>query len=143
MVIDDYAHHPSEVRAILNAIRSGWPDTRIVVIFQPHRYTRTRDLFVEFCHVLAEVDVLLLMNVYPAGEDVIAGADSQALIETIRANTHTRPILIKTRDELHSILPDLLEDGDILLIMGAGDIGSLGPELVAQHGNMSRQEYAN
>jgi UDP-N-acetylmuramate--alanine ligase len=143
MVIDDYAHHPSEIRAILNAIRSGWPGTRIVVIFQPHRYTRTRDLFAEFCHVLAGVDVLLLLNVYPAGEEVIAGADSQALIETIRINTHSKSLLIKNRDELNFILPDLLENGDIVLIMGAGDIGSLGPELVAQHGNKSQQEYAN
>jgi UDP-N-acetylmuramate--alanine ligase len=143
MVIDDYAHHPSEISAVLSAIRTGWPGTRIVVIFQPHRYTRTRDLFAEFCQVLADIDVLLLMNVYPAGEMPVAGADSQALIDNIRATTQGKSLLIKNRDDLHLILPDLVANGDILLIMGAGDIGSLGPELVAQHKNISRQECVN
>jgi len=143
MVIDDYAHHPSEIRAILAALKSGWPDTRIVVIFQPHRFTRTRDLFDEFCRVLAEVDVLLLFNVYPAGEKPIAGADSQALCEAIRASSNHKPLLIQDRAELNTVLPGVLEDNDIILIMGAGDIGSLGPELMAQYKTAAHQGYIN
>jgi UDP-N-acetylmuramate--alanine ligase len=135
LVIDDYAHHPTEIRATLSAVRTGWPDARVIVIFQPHRYTRTRDLFDEFCEVLAEMEVLMLMQVYPAGEKPIHGADSLSLCKGIASRTKTKPLLIDSRDVLPSVLTEILEDEDILLIMGAGDIGSLGAELIRQHGN--------
>ncbi|MEX2354052.1 MAG: Mur ligase family protein, partial [Gammaproteobacteria bacterium] len=143
MVIDDYAHHPSEIRAILDAVRTGWPDTRIVAVFQPHRYTRTRDLFSEFCSVLAGIEVLILMNVYPAGEPPVTGADSQTLCEAIAGHGKSKPVRVDNREQLLTELPGIVEDGDILLIMGAGDIGSLGPELLAQYGNNEHQASAN
>jgi UDP-N-acetylmuramate--alanine ligase len=134
MVVDDYAHHPSEIRATLNAIRTGWPGLGIVVIFQPHRYTRTRDLFKEFCEVLAEVDALILLNVYPAGEKYIAGADSRSLADAVTTRDGKKPLLIENREILLSAIPDMVTDKDVLLIMGAGDIGSLGAELISHYG---------
>lgn len=140
MVIDDYAHHPSEIKAILNAIRSGWPGRRVIVIFQPHRFTRTRDLFEDFCNVLAEVDELLLLDVYPAGEKPLDGADSPALSAAISKHKSTKPCLIHDRDELGPVLSGIIKENDILLIMGAGDIGSLGPDLVARYGSSLYQD---
>ncbi len=134
MVVDDYAHHPSEIRATLSAIRTGWPGLGIVVIFQPHRYTRTRDLFNEFCDVLSDVDALILLNVYPAGEKYIAGADSRSLCDAIKIRDGGKPLLIEDRESLTSVLPDLVADKSILLIMGAGDIGNLGTELISHYG---------
>jgi len=133
-VIDDYAHHPSEIRAILNAVRDGWNGLRIVVIFQPHRYTRTRDLFEEFCTVLSEIEMLFLLHVYPAGESPLPGADSQSLSQAISVRRKTSPTLVQNRPELYSLLPGVLSDDDILLILGAGDIGSLGSELIGNFG---------
>ena len=135
LVIDDYAHHPTEIKATLSAIRTGWPGLRVVVIFQPHRFTRTRDLFDEFCRVLSEIEVLLLLHVYPAGEIPIEGSDSRSLCDAIVSSGKAVPLLIDSRDSLLSVLPDVLEDKDILLIMGAGDVGSLGAELINQYGN--------
>lgn len=134
LLVDDYAHHPSEIRATLNAIRTGWPGLGIVVIFQPHRYTRTRDLFKEFCEVLAEVDALILLNVYPAGEKYIAGADSRALADAVTTRDGKKPLLIENREILLSVIPDMVTDKDVVLIMGAGDIGSLGAELISNYG---------
>ena len=133
-VIDDYAHHPSEIKAILNAVRDGWNGLRIVVIFQPHRYTRTRDLFEEFCDVLSDIEILFLLNIYPAGESPLPGVDSQSLSQAISVRRKVSPTLIENRSELYSILPDVLSDDDILLTLGAGDIGSLGSELVGNLG---------
>ena len=134
LLIDDYAHHPSEISAILNAVRSGWKDRRIAVIFQPHRYTRTRDLFEEFCRVLADTDVLILLEIYPAGEPEIPGVNSRSLCNGIRIRGKVEPVFIEDRDELNTLLPSVVEDGDILLSLGAGDIGSLSGGLLERFG---------
>lgn len=125
-MIDDYGHHPSEVRAVLNAIRSGWPGRRLVMIFQPHRYSRTHDLFEEFVKVLSdEPDALILLDVYSAGEAPIAGAEAKDLSRAIRARGRLDPILTGSMVEIETLLPGLLRDGDVLLTMGAGDIGNV------------------
>ena len=104
---------------------------RLVVAFQPHRYTRTRDLLDDFANVLAEVDVLVLTEVYPAGEAPIAGADGRALARAVRARGKVDPVLIEHPRELRGALPPLLRDGDLLLLMGAGDIGAAANEIAA------------
>lgn len=134
LLIDDYAHHPREIAVILDAIKEGWPGQRLIVVFQPHRYTRTRDLFEDFCQVLTEVDVLIVLNVYAAGESAIAGADSRSLCRAIRLRGKVDPIFLEDRDEIHSLLPGIIQDEDILLILGAGDIGSLNGELLQRYG---------
>lgn len=129
LLIDDYAHHPSEISCTLEAVRAGWPDRRVVVVFQPHRYTRTRDLFEDFVQVLSRIDVLLMLDIYPAGETAIAGADSRSLCRAIRLRGQVEPVFVEERDELYSLLPGVLQANDLLLVLGAGDIGSLAPEL--------------
>ncbi len=124
-LIDDYGHHPTEVEATITAVRSGWPNKRLVMIYQPHRYTRTRDLYEDFANVLSKVDVLLLLDVYAAGEDVIAGADSRSLCRTIRLRGHIDPIFVEDTKALERVLCDVLDDGDLVLTQGAGDIGTL------------------
>lgn len=123
-LVDDYGHHPKELAAVFEAARGGWPDCRLVVAFQPHRYSRTRDLFDDFAGVLSDVDALVLTEVYPAGEAPIAGADAKALARAIRARGRIDPVVVGGADELASVLPDILQDGDLLLMMGAGDIGA-------------------
>ena len=123
-LVDDYGHHPSELEAVFAAARGGWPDKRLVVAFQPHRYSRTRDLFDEFAAVLSTVDALVLTEVYPAGEAPIAGADAKALARAIRARGRVDPVVVGGASDLPSVLPDVLQDGDLLLLMGAGDIGA-------------------
>ena len=129
LLVDDYGHHPSELAAVFAAARGGWPEKRLVVAFQPHRYSRTRDLLDDFSRVLAEVDVLILTEVYPAGEAPIANADARALARAIRARGKVDPVLVEHPRDLRSALPSLLEDGDMLLLMGAGDIGAAALEL--------------
>jgi UDP-N-acetylmuramate--alanine ligase len=124
-LLDDYGHHPTEVAATLAAARTGWPDKRLVVAFQPHRYTRTRDLFEDFSRVLANTDTLLLTEIYAAGEEPIAGADGRALCAAIRARGQVNPVFIENIDDLSDALLNVLEDGDILLTLGAGSIGSV------------------
>ena len=126
MLIDDYGHHPSEVEATIKAIRSGWPEKRLVVLFQPHRYSRTRDLFEDFVHALSQVDQLLLLEVYSAGEDVISGADSRALSRSIRNRGKVDPIFIEQHEEINEVLMEIIMDGDILLTLGAGNVGAIG-----------------
>jgi UDP-N-acetylmuramate--alanine ligase len=125
LLIDDYAHHPREIAPTLAAVRAGWPDRRLVVVFQPHRYSRTHDLFDDFIHVLSEVDVLVLGEVYAAGEPPISGADGRALARGIRARGHIDPVFVENLDTLPGVLNDLLQDGDVLLTLGAGDIGTV------------------
>ena len=137
LMIDDYAHHPSEIRAITGALADGWPDRRVVVVFQPHRYTRTRDLFEEFCQVLSELDILLLLDVYPAGEPPIQGADSRSLSRALRVRGKVEPILVGTEVELQAVLGNVMGDNDILLLLGAGDISALGARLLDAYGNGS------
>jgi UDP-N-acetylmuramate--alanine ligase len=130
-LIDDYAHHPTEVAATLSACKNAWPDKRLVAVFQPHRYTRTRDLFEDFSQVLAECDVLILTEIYAAGEDVIAGADGRALCAAIRARGKVSPIFIEDVENLGTDLPSILQDGDVVLTMGAGSIGRIASQLKA------------
>jgi UDP-N-acetylmuramate--alanine ligase len=129
LLVDDYGHHPRELQAVFDAARAGWPQRRLVVAFQPHRYTRTRDLLDDFAHVLSGVDALLLTDVYAAGETPIPGADAKALARAIRARGRIDPVLVGGVHELHEVLPDVLVDGDLLLLLGAGDIGHVAQEL--------------
>lgn len=123
-VVDDYGHHPKELEAVFKAARGGWPDRRLVVAFQPHRYSRTRDLFDEFAGVLSGVDALVLTEVYPAGEQPIAGAAAKDLARAIRARGRIEPVVVGSAKQLDGVLNELLQDGDLLLMMGAGDIGA-------------------
>ncbi|HEY5782606.1 MAG TPA: UDP-N-acetylmuramate--L-alanine ligase [Lysobacter sp.] len=132
-LVDDYGHHPKELEAVFAAARGGWPDKRLVVAFQPHRYSRTRDLFDEFAAVLSSVDVLVLTEVYPAGEAPIAGADAKSLARAIRARGRIDPVVVGGAGELGGVLSDILNDGDLLLMMGAGDIGHAAQQIAA-HG---------
>ncbi len=129
MLVDDYGHHPRELAAVFAAARNGWPNKRLVVAFQPHRYTRTRDLLDDFANVLAEVDVLVLTEVYPAGETPIANADGRALARAVRARGKVDPVLVEHPRDLRAALPPLLYDGDLLLLLGAGDIGASTTEI--------------
>ena len=124
MIVDDYGHHPTEIAATLSAASSGWPGKRVVLVFQPHRYSRTRDLMDDFATVLSDADVLVLLEVYAAGEEPIAGADGRAMARAIRSRGSVEPVFVETLDDLQPVLLDLLEDGDLLLTMGAGDIGA-------------------
>lgn len=131
MLVDDYGHHPRELAAVFAAARGGWPSRRLVVAFQPHRYTRTRDLLDDFANVLAEADVLVLTEIYPAGEAPIANADGRALARAVRARGKVDPVLVEHPRELRQALAPLLRDGDLLLLLGAGDIGAAANEIAA------------
>ena len=129
MVIEDYGHHPTELTATIAAARSGWPDKRIVTVFQPHRYSRTHALFDEFSQALADSDVVVLTDIYPAGEEAIDGVDSGALCQSIRARGRVNPVLISNVLDLPRDLPLMLEDGDLVLLLGAGNIGQVAQEI--------------
>ena len=132
LLVDDYGHHPREVAATLAAVRGGWPERRLVLAFQPHRYSRTRDLFEDFAQVLSEVDVLLVMEVYAAGEEVIPGADGRALCRAIRTRGKVDPIFVESVEQLAEALRGVLRDGDLVLTMGAGDVGAAAQQLPQQ-----------
>ncbi len=132
LLVDDYGHHPSEVAATVAAARNAWPERRLVMAYQPHRYTRTRDLYEDFAKVLSTVDSLLLLEVYSAGEAAIAGADSRSLCRSIRARGQLDPIYVATPADLPAALADVLQDGDVLMTQGAGNIGALAKQLAAQ-----------
>lgn len=129
MLVDDYGHHPSEVAATIAAARSGWPQRRLVMCYQPHRYSRTRDLYEDFVDVLGETDELLLLEVYPAGEEPVAGADSRSLCRSLRQQAGLEPIYVKYVDELAWRLADVIQPGDLVLTQGAGNVGALAREL--------------
>ncbi len=131
MLVDDYGHHPTEVDVTIQAARNGWPEKRLVMIFQPHRYSRTRDLYDDFANVLEQVDVLLMLDVYSAGEKPIAGADSRALCRTIRARGQIEPIFVADVASLPNVLANVLQDGDLVLTQGAGDVGKVAKNLAA------------
>ncbi len=133
-LVDDYGHHPRELEATFQAMRAAHPDKRLVVAFQPHRYTRTRDLFDNFCEVLSTADALLLLEVYPAGEAPIAGADSKSLARGIRARGKVEPVYLKSVAELPEAVEGVLRDHDLLLTIGAGDIGAAPALLVQKFG---------
>ncbi|MDD1618737.1 MAG: UDP-N-acetylmuramate--L-alanine ligase, partial [Methylococcaceae bacterium] len=128
-LVDDYGHHPREIAATLEALRQAWPDRRSVIIFQPHRYTRTRDLFEDFVQILSTVDVLILMDVYPAGEAVISGADGRALSRAIRMRGQVDPVFVDVWQELPKILAGIVRPDDVILTMGAGNVGQIATQL--------------
>ncbi len=133
-MIDDYGHHPNEIRATLEAIRAAWPQQRITAVFQPHRYSRTRDLFEDFAQVLSTVDCLLMLDVYPAGEAHIKDADGRALCRAIRKRGRIEPIFVERMDELEEVLRAVVEADDIVVMLGAGSIGAFAARYAEQHG---------
>jgi UDP-N-acetylmuramate--alanine ligase len=129
LLVDDYGHHPTEVAATLDAVRQGWPGRRLVLAFQPHRYTRTRDLLDDFGRVLGDCDVLLVTEVYGAGEAPIAGADGRAICRAVRSRGVMEPVFVEHVEDLAESLRSVLHDGDVVLTMGAGNIGAVAQEL--------------
>ncbi|MSR13108.1 MAG: UDP-N-acetylmuramate--L-alanine ligase [Gammaproteobacteria bacterium] len=123
LVIDDYGHHPRELAAMIRTAREGWPARRLVVAFQPHRYSRTRDLFDDFVAVLSGIDVLLILDVYAAGEKPIPGADAHALCRAIRVRGHLDPIFVSSPSDLTNVLASIARNGDLVMFLGAGSIG--------------------
>ncbi|AXQ28082.1 UDP-N-acetylmuramate--L-alanine ligase [Solimonas sp. K1W22B-7] len=132
LLVDDYGHHPREIAATFQAMRAAHPQRRLVVAFQPHRYSRTRDLFDDFCDILSSADALLLTEVYAAGETPIEGADGRALARGIRARGKVEPVLIRGVQELPGALESIIRDGDLILTLGAGDIGTA-PALLSRY----------
>ena len=129
MLVDDYGHHPTEVDATIKAARAGWPDKNLVMLFQPHRFTRTRDLYDDFANVLTQVDTLLMLEVYPAGEAPIPGADSRSLCRTIRVRGKIDPILVPDPAQVAEMLAPVLTGNDLILVQGAGNIGKIARSL--------------
>ncbi len=138
LLIDDYGHHPREIIAALQAIRDAWPQKRLVLVFQPHRYTRTKMLFDDFTQALSNVDVLLLSEIYSAGEKPIAGITGRALAQSIRQGGKIAPIFVEQLQDLPWLLENILQDGDILLIQGAGNIGSVAQQLAMKYDKFAR-----
>lgn len=132
MMVDDYGHHPTEVDVTIQAARQGWEDKRLVMIFQPHRYSRTRDLFDDFVHTLSQVDVLIMLEVYAASETPIAGADSRSLCRSIRNLGKIDPIFVADKNQLAELLPQVLQEGDLVLAQGAGDISKIARQLTTE-----------
>ncbi len=132
MLVDDYGHHPKELQVTIDAIRGGFADRRLVMLFQPHRYSRTHDLYEDFVKVLSQVDVLLLMEVYPAGEKEVVGADGRSLCGSVRKRSQLDPVFIERNEPLKETLQQILQPNDLLLTQGAGDIGNVAVE-ITQH----------
>ena len=133
-LVDDYGHHPAEMDATIQAARGAFPGRRLVVVFQPHRYTRTRDVFEDFTRVLSQADLLLLTEVYPAGEEPIIAADSKSLARAIRVHGKVEPIYIEEVDKLAHAVLGVVQDGDVVLVMGAGSVARVAPQ-IAQMGS--------
>ncbi|HEY3808873.1 MAG TPA: UDP-N-acetylmuramate--L-alanine ligase [Steroidobacteraceae bacterium] len=131
-IVDDYGHHPTEIAATLEALRQAWPGRRLVLVFQPHRYTRTRDLLDDFANVLAGVDVLFIGEVYAAGETPIKGADGRAICRAVRSRGRVEPVFVEKLENVASALHGVLRAEDVLITMGAGHIGAIAQELPAQ-----------
>ena len=140
LLVDDYGHHPRELMATIKAVREGWPDKRLVLAFQPHRYSRTRDLFEDFVDVLNEVDVLVLLDVFAAGEKPIAGSDGPALSTAIRQRGKLIPIFVKDIEQLPLILKDVIRPNDIVMTSGAGNIGAASAQLLGQLTDIFKNE---
>ena len=131
-LIDDYGHHPHEMAATLQALRGAWPEKRVIVAFQPHRYTRTRDCFDAFVDVLADIEGLVLAEVYPAGEKPIEGADSEHLAQAIAAKGRHTPVVVPVTEVARAI-EAMANDGDIVITMGAGSIGRVAPQIAEEN----------
>jgi UDP-N-acetylmuramate--alanine ligase len=143
MLVDDYGHHPTEIAATVAAARAGWPGRRLVLVFQPHRFTRTRDLLDDFATVLSDADILVLLEVYAAGEAPIAGADGRAIARAVRSRGAVEPVFVESLDNLVPVLDGLLKKDDLLLTMGAGDIGAFAaslPERLSRHPKLKVQK---
>ena len=130
-LIDDYGHHPHEMAATLEAVRGAYPDRRVLVAFQPHRYSRTRDCFEDFAKVLSSVDALVLADVYPAGETPIPGADGRSLARAVRLMGHTDLIFVDRAVDMDDAIMTMARDGDVVVTMGAGNVGLVAPRLKA------------
>ena len=130
-LIDDYGHHPTEMAATLDAVRRSFPGRRLVLAFQPHRYTRTRDLFEDFVKVLSTADALLVADVYPAGEAPIVAADGRALTRALRIGGRIEPVFVEDVSEMPAAIRAIVRDGDVVLTMGAGSIGQVSPLVAA------------
>ncbi len=135
VLIDDYAHHPTEIAATLQAVRAAYKNKRLIAIFQPHRYTRTRDLFEDFSNVLSDVDVLVLTEVYSAGESAIAGADSRSLARSIRNRGHVDPVFIDSISDIAESIVNMLQHDDVVITLGAGSVGALPDSLIEHFAN--------
>jgi len=131
-IVDDYGHHPTEIAATLEALRQAWPGRRLVLVFQPHRYTRTRDLLDDFARVLSDVEVLFVTEVYAAGESRIKGADGRAICRAVRGRGKVEPVFLENVGQIAAALRGVLLDGDVVVTMGAGHIGAVAQELPAQ-----------
>lgn len=131
LLIDDYGHHPREVEVTMEAARLSWPGKRLVMVYQPHRYTRTRDLFTEFSEVLSRPDVLLLLDIYSAGESRIEGVSGRNLVQSIQSKGKVKPIFVEKHADLAQTLQSVLQPDDILMLQGAGNIGALAAHLAA------------
>lgn len=130
-LVDDYGHHPVEIAATIAAAHGAFPGRRLMVAFQPHRYTRTRDVFEDFVKVLSTADVLLLTEVYAAGESPIVAADGKSLVRAIRVQGKVEPIFVETVEELPAAILSIVQDGDVVLVMGAGSVGSVAQNLAS------------
>ena len=131
-IVDDYGHHPTEIAATLDALRQAWPERRLVLAFQPHRYTRTRDLLDDFASVLCGFDVLLITEVYAAGEAPIKGADGRAICRAVRGRGKLEPVFVSRAENIGTALRDVLRDGDVVVTMGAGHIGAIAHGLLSK-----------
>jgi UDP-N-acetylmuramate--alanine ligase len=132
-LVDDYGHHPREVEATIKAARQSYPDRRLVLLFQPHRFTRTRDCFEDFVRVLSDVDVLVLLDVYAAGEKPIPGADGRTLARSIRLLGQVNPVFVQQHEDLPTVLKAILQSNDLLLTQGAGNVGAIAADLAANN----------
>ena len=133
LLVDDYGNHPTEVRATLESARQAWPERRVVMVYQPHRYTRTRDLYEDFVAVLSSCDVLVLLDVYSAGEDAIPGADSRSLTRSIRQRGQMEPMFAEQIEDVPALLCGLVGEGDVVVTQGAGNVGRLAQDLSAMN----------
>jgi len=128
-LFDDYGHHPNEITEVVSTLRNTYPDKRLVVIFQPHRYSRTRDLFNDFVSCLSKVDVLVLLNIYSANESPINTISSSTLADSIRRRSSIDPIVVKDIDEIIEIIPNIVTENDVILTLGAGDVNKIPHQL--------------
>ncbi|QTS83757.1 UDP-N-acetylmuramate--L-alanine ligase [Coxiella endosymbiont of Amblyomma nuttalli] len=139
LILEDYGHHPNEIRATLTAARAAWPNRRIILVFQPHRYTRTRDLMAEFAFVLMKPDLLILLEVYSAGESLIPEADGKSLLKVIEQNVQQKPVFVPYLQDLPATLQTIVQPNDIVILQGAGNIGSIVTTIVNSATNDSKK----